>query len=173
MLQPTTPLQENVDHNVLKTDLNKGPILQIGEWQLNWKAEGKNTGYSFSIYETTLAAGNGLPLHKHPYPEFFYLLEGNLDFCRWNDDGAAEWTMCSAGDSVLAPPNAPHTFFNKGDQPARFLGVSTYHHERMLKDAVNPDGNMSYLPAQLTHADFENLFKSMQKNQVYVVADHA
>ena len=173
MFQPTTPLEETIDHNVAKTELNKGPALRIGDWQLNWKAEGKNTGYSFSIYETILAAGRGLPLHKHPYPEFFYLLEGKLDFCRWNDDGVAEWQTCSVGDSVLAPPNAPHTFFNKSDQPTRFLSVSTYHHERMLKDGVNPGGDMNYLPAQLTPADFDDLFKSMQKNQVYIVADHA
>ena len=173
MLQPTTFLEETAGHNVLKTEMNEGPVLQIGEWQLNWKAQGANTGYSFSIYETTLTAGNGLPLHKHPYPEFFYLLEGKLDFCRWNDAGAAEWMTCGAGTSVLAPPNAPHTFFNKGDEPARFLSVSTYHHETMLKDAVNPGGRVDYLPTQLAPADFENLFKSMEKNQVYVVADHA
>ena len=173
MLQPTAPLEESAGHNVLMTEADQGPALQIGEWQLNWKAQGADTGYSFSIYETTLAAGNGLPLHKHPYPEFFYLLEGKLDFCRWDSAGIAEWMTCSAGASVLAPPNAPHTFFNKSDLPARFLSVSTYHHERMLKDAVNPDGDMNYLPAQLTLEDFEKLFKSMEKNQVYVVADHA
>ncbi len=173
MLQPTTYLEETTGHNVLKTEVNEGPVLQIGEWQLNWKAQGADTGYSFSIYETTLAAGNGLPLHKHPYPEFFYLLEGHLDFCRWDDAGVAQWEACSAGISVLAPPNAPHTFFNKGDKPARFLSVSTYHHEKMLKDAVYPGGKTDYLPAQLAPADFEKLFKSMENNQVYVVADHA
>ena len=173
MLQPTTFLEETVGHNVLKTEVNEGPALQIGEWQLNWKAQGADTGYSFSIYETTLAAGNGLPLHKHPYPEFFYLLEGKLDFCQWNDAGVAEWVTCGAGTSVLAPSNAPHTFFNKSDGPARFLGVSTYHHETMLKDAVCPGGKMDYLPAHLNPEDFEKLFKSMEQNQVYVVADHA
>ncbi len=173
MLQPTTYLEETAGHNVLKTEVNEGPTLQIGEWQLNWKAQGADTGYSFSIYETTLAAGNGLPLHKHPYPEFFYLLEGKLDFGWWNDAGVAEWMTCGAGTSVLAPPNAPHTFFNKSGGPARFLGVSTYNHEVMLKDAVHPGGKMDYLPAQLTPEDFEKLFKSMEQNQVYVVADHA
>ncbi|AXC09975.1 hypothetical protein ACPOL_0604 [Acidisarcina polymorpha] len=173
MLQPTTPTEEVINHNVVKTEAKQGPILKIGEWQLNWKAQGANTGYSFSIYETTLGAGNGLPLHKHPYPEFFYLLEGSLAFCRWNNAGAAEWIQCETGDSILAPPNAPHTFFNKSALPARFLSVSTYHHERMLKDAINPGGDLNYLPSQLSTADFEQLFKSMEKDQVYVVADHA
>ena len=173
MLRPTTPIEEITNHNVIKTEANAGPILQIGEWHLNWKAQGADTGYSFSIYETTLEPGNGLPLHKHPYAEFFYLLEGRLSFCRWNDAGNAEWIECGDGDSILAPPNAPHTFFNKSAQPARFLSVSSYHHERMLKDAINPGGNTNYLPSRLSPSDFERLFKSMEENQTYVVADHS
>ena len=103
-----------------KTDTHGGPTLQIGDWQLSWKVQGADTGYSFSVYETTLAPGRGLPLHKHPFPEFFYLLEGKLDFCRWSDAGVADWVTCGAGASVLAPPNAPHTFFNNSGEPARF-----------------------------------------------------
>ena len=37
----------------------------------------------------------------------------------------------------------------------------------------NPDGNLHYLPTELTPEDFERLFKTMEKNQVYVVAEHA
>jgi hypothetical protein len=43
----------------------------------------------------------------------------------------------------------------------------------MLKEAVNPGGNMDYLPAQLTPEELERLFKSMEADQVYVVADQA
>jgi quercetin dioxygenase-like cupin family protein len=172
MLHPTTAKEELIGHNVSKCEPNDGPRLRIGDWFLTWKAQGLDTGYSFSVYETTLAPGHGLPLHKHPFAEFFYVLEGNVDFCRWNDEGVSEWLTCAAGGSILAPVNAPHTFLNKSSQPARILSVSTYHHERMLKDAVNPGGNMNYLPAQLTQEGFERLFKSMEANQVYVVADH-
>lgn len=101
------------------------------------------------------------------------LLQGKVDVCRWNDEGVSEWLTCVAGASVLAPPNAPHTFLNRSSESARILSVSTYHHERMLKEAVNPGGNMDYLPAQLTPEEFERLFKSMEADQVYVVADQA
>ena len=161
MLQPTGPLEEITEHNVLKTEANQGPALRIGEWVLNWKAQGADTGYSLSIFETTLAPGHHLPLHKHPYPEFFYVLEGKLDFCRWSGSGDAEWMTCGPGTSVLAPSNAPHAFFNKSDQTVCYLSVSTYHHERMLKDAVIPKGELNHLPPKLTPADFETLFKSM------------
>jgi hypothetical protein len=53
------------------------------------------------------------------------------------------------------------------------LSVSTYHHERMMKDAAQPDGRTDFLPAQLSQADFVKLTKSMEKNQTFLVADHA
>ena len=173
MLYPTTAKEELIGHNVSKNEPNDGPRLRIGDWFLTWKAQGKDTGYSFSIFETTLAPGVGIPLHKHPFAEFFYVLQGKVDFCRWNDEGVSEWLTGIPGASILAPPNAPHTFLNKSSEPARILSVSTYHHERMLKEAVNPGGNMDYLPVQLNQEEFERLFKSMETDQVYVVADHA
>jgi len=173
MLQLVSPLEEIVGHNVIKTDANEGPVLDIGTIQLIWRAQGKDTGYSFSIFEMTLMPGYGLPLHKHPFPEFFYVLDGKVDFGRWNAAGATEWMTCGAGDSILAPPNAPHTFFNKGGQSARFLSVSTFHHEQMLKDAVNPHGKINYLPTELSPEEFERVFKSMEENQCFIVGDHA
>lgn len=173
MLYPSTAKEELIGHNVSKNEPNDGPQLRIGDWFLTWKAQGKDTGYSFSIFETTLAPGTGIPLHKHPFAEFFYVLQGKVDFCRWSDEGASEWLTGIAGASILAPPNAPHTFLNKSSEPARILSVSTYHHERMLKEAVNPGGNMDYLSARLTQEEFERLFKSMEADQAYVVADHA
>jgi mannose-6-phosphate isomerase-like protein (cupin superfamily) len=115
----------------------------------------------------------GIPLHRHPFPEFFYVLEGNLSMEYWNNQGVTEWDACEAGESLVVQPNAPHTFFNKSEHPCRTLSVSTYHHERMMKDAVHPEGRTDFLPAQLTQADFQKLTKSMEKNQAFLVADHA
>ena len=109
----------------------------------------------------------------HPFPEFFYVLEGNLSIGYWNNQGVTEWDACEAGESLVVQPNAPHTFFNKSEHPCRMLSVSTYHHERMMKDAVHPEGRTDFLPAQLTQADFQKLTKSMEKNQTFLVADHA
>jgi len=141
--------------------------------QLLWRALGENTGYTFSIYEMTVVPGMGIPLHKHPFAEFFYVLEGTLSIAHWNSQGAAEWDVYEGGESVVVQPNAPHTFFNKSERPCRVLSVSTHHHERMMKDAVHPDGRTDFLPTQLTQADFEKLTKSMEKNQTFLVANHA
>jgi quercetin dioxygenase-like cupin family protein len=168
-----TPLEEVIHHNVIKNNKTDGPALDIGPMQLLWRALGENTGYTFSIFETTVVPGMGIPLHKHPYAEFFYVLEGKLSIGHWNSQGAVEWDVYEAGESLVVQPNAPHTFFNKSERPCRVLSVSTYHHERMLKDAVHPDCRTDFLPAQLTEADFEKLTKSMEKNQTFLVANHA
>jgi quercetin dioxygenase-like cupin family protein len=159
-------------HKVVVTEARGGPALMIGNWSLIWKAEGKDTGFVFSIFETQITPGNGLPLHKHPYAEFFYVLEGKLDFGTWNEIGETIWVTCESGGTALAPPGTPHRFFNHGDASARILSVSTYHYERMLKDAFDPDGNKQLPQTQMSPDEFQRIFKTMDANQVYVVADH-
>ena len=165
-------LREIVSHNVIKNQASDGPALDIGPLKLLWKAQGANTGYSFSIFETTLPPGLGIPLHKHPFPEFFYVLDGNLSFGCWNESGVADWIDCSAGESLLAPPNAPHTFLNRSDKPGRMLSVSTYHHERMLYDAIQPGGTAEALPKEMTKDDFIKVTQRMEQNQCFVVGEH-
>jgi quercetin dioxygenase-like cupin family protein len=169
----TTPLEEVIRHNVIKNNKTGGPALDVGQMKLLWRALGANTGYTFSIFESTLPPGMGIPLHRHPFAEFFYVLEGNLSIRHWNNQGVTEWDVCEAGESLLVQPNAPHAFFNKSEHPCRILNVSTYHHERMMNDAVHPEGKTNFLPDQLSQADFQKLTKSMEKNQTFLVADHA
>ena len=96
-----TPLEEVIHHNVIKNNKTGGPALDIGPMQLLWRALGENTGYTFSIFETTVVPGMGIPLHKHPFAEFFYVLEGTLSIGHWNSQGAAEWDVYEAGESLV------------------------------------------------------------------------
>src|ERR1700753_4022632 len=122
-----TPLEEVIHHNVIKNNKTGGPALDIGPMQLLWRALGEHTGYMFSIFETTVVPGMGIPLHKHPFAEFFYVLEGTLAIGSWNNQGAVEWDVYESGESLVVQPNAPHTFLNKSGHPCRLLSVSTYH----------------------------------------------
>ena len=72
-----------------------------------------------------------------------------------HNQGVTEWDTCEAGESLMVQPNAPHSFFNKSERPCRVLSVSTYHHERMMKDAVHPvmAKQTSCLMPQLTQAE--------------------
>jgi quercetin dioxygenase-like cupin family protein len=114
-----------------------------------------------------LAPGRGIPLHKHPYAEFFCVLEGKVDFQRWNDAGETEWITCGAGATALAPPNAPHTFFNRSEQTARFIATSTYHHELMVKESKTPTGILNEGYSHPTPEGFERLNKSQERDHVY------
>ncbi len=99
-----TPLEEVIHHNVIKNNKTGGPALDIGPMPLLWRALGENTGYTFSIFETTVVPGMGIPLHKHPFAEFFYVLEGKLSIEHWNSQGTASGTCMKPGKAWWCNP---------------------------------------------------------------------
>jgi mannose-6-phosphate isomerase-like protein (cupin superfamily) len=62
--------------------------------------------------------GRGPTLHKHPYAELFFVLEGEGTF----SDGANE-RLVGPGEVVLVPPETPHAFVNKGTKRLRQIDV--------------------------------------------------
>ncbi len=161
-------LREVERHNVVKRSESEGDRLPIGPMELVWKARGPETACQFSVYEMELAAGVGIPLHKHPYAEYFKVLQGDIAFAKLDNDGRVEWIECAAGDSVLAPPNAPHTFLNKSNKLARFMSVSTYYHEAMFFDSV---AKADFTAGDTTNsqAAFGRFVQAAEDAQVYVV----
>ena len=165
-----TLMEEIAGHNVIKLGRREGPTIQIADLRLTWKAQGQDTGYHFAVYEMTLAPDVGIPLHKHPYAEFFYVLDGQIDFARLSGKGEVEWVTGKSGESVTAPANAPHTFHNHTAQPATFLSVSNHYHEVMLNSggtAVKIDDPQ---PTDIRPEVFEKFAAASARTQVYVVA---
>jgi quercetin dioxygenase-like cupin family protein len=101
--------------------VDEGDITEVGNLRLNWKARGAKTGFQFAVFEMELTPGSGIPLHKHPFAEFFYVLEGTISYGRVNQEGALELVSCNKGETVLVPPNAPHATQNRSNQPAKML----------------------------------------------------
>jgi len=63
------------------------------------------------------AARRGVPLHRHRMEdEAWYVLEGTLHF----QYGTRE-IKAPEGTGVLLPKGTPHTFWNPGPDPARYL----------------------------------------------------
>ena len=61
----------------------------------------------------------GPPVHQHATEDdSFYMLDGELTFVV--DD---EEVVAGPGTFVLVPPEVPHTFANRGDEPARFVNI--------------------------------------------------
>ena len=50
-------------------------------------------------------------------------------------DAAEEWITCISGETIIVPTNALHAFYNRTEQPARLLSISTQHHQAFF-DAV-------------------------------------
>ncbi len=139
---------------VTKLGRGEGQQVQLGNSGFTWKARGENTGYQVSYYEMTLAPQSGIPLHEHPFPECFYVLEGQVDFARMTGEDSQEWVPCVAGESVVVSPNAPHTFFNHSDKPAKFLAFSNYQHEVIFKDFEVDQIDLSAKPDPQQFAHF-------------------
>jgi mannose-6-phosphate isomerase-like protein (cupin superfamily) len=57
------------------------------------------------------------PLHLHrDEDEAWYVLEGRLGFRVGQEEHVAD-----AGDAVVVPRGTPHTYWNAGERPARYL----------------------------------------------------
>lgn len=96
------------------------------------RVRAEDTGGALTVMEHTLPAGYiAMPLHTHQREtETTYLLAGTL----WVQLGKRVHRL-RAGDTLAKPAGVPHTFWNEGHEPARFLemitpgGLEAYYRE--------------------------------------------
>jgi mannose-6-phosphate isomerase-like protein (cupin superfamily) len=70
------------------------------------------------------------PLHlHHSDDEAWYVLEGTLVVQVGNDEVEAH-----AGSAVLVPRNTPHTYWNPGPEPVRYLLIMTSNIFRLIEE---------------------------------------
>jgi quercetin dioxygenase-like cupin family protein len=88
---------------------------------LTFKARAEETNGSPTAFETTMAPGEGPPLHFHANEdEILYVLEGTL---RFKLEG--EVLPAPPGSFVFVPRGARHTWQNVGEAPGRMLVIFT------------------------------------------------
>ena len=165
---PTTA-EELSGHNVFKLGREEGKTVRVGDTRLTWKTRGENTGFQFAVFEMNLNPDVGVPLHKHPYAEFFYVIEGRVDFGRLGADGGLEWIQANAGESVTAPINAPHAYHNHTDRPSRSLSVSVHYHEIIFDEAATEMGIDDPMPAEPDPAELARFTEVAARFQGYWV----
>jgi quercetin dioxygenase-like cupin family protein len=86
------------------------------------KAGGEDTGGELTILEQVVAPGAASSLHRHPYQEVFYVLDGELEFTGLS--GGRQVTFrAGARSTVHAAPGVAHSYRNTGGEPARFLAI--------------------------------------------------
>jgi mannose-6-phosphate isomerase-like protein (cupin superfamily) len=81
--------------------------------------EGASDGpASISMILDVSEPGGGPRLHRHPYDETWVIEDGQLLFQVGDRQGEA-----GPGDIVLAPPNVPHKFTNRGPGRSRVICI--------------------------------------------------
>jgi mannose-6-phosphate isomerase-like protein (cupin superfamily) len=79
---------------------------------------GEKEGAPFSAYIVGAKPGQGPPLHKHPYVEVAFVIEG----CATITVGD-EQREVKGGDIAVIPANTPHRFVNSGNTTLRQIDI--------------------------------------------------
>jgi quercetin dioxygenase-like cupin family protein len=85
---------------------------------MTFKATSRDTGGVVTAIDTTVAPGDGPPLHVHVEDELIYTLEGAFRI-RLGDT----ISTAAPGAFVFIPAGTPHTFQNIGTGPGRLFAT--------------------------------------------------
>lgn len=96
-------------------------LLLLGDVR-TLKASAAETAGQITIVEQVVAPGAASALHRHPYQEIFYVLEGELEFSGLDGDRPVTHSARS-GATVLAGSGVAHGYRNAGTALARFLAI--------------------------------------------------
>ncbi len=81
---------------------------------------GEDTAGRYCLIDMHVPPGGGPPPHRHDFEEMFTVLEGEIEVTF-----RGEKSTVRAGETINIPANAPHSFTNASDRPARLLCVCT------------------------------------------------
>jgi quercetin dioxygenase-like cupin family protein len=79
---------------------------------------GDRQGAPFSAYIVTAKPGQGPALHKHPYVEVAFVIEGSARITVGDEEREVQ-----AGGIAVIPANTPHRFVNSGDSVLRQMDI--------------------------------------------------
>lgn len=124
--------------NIHVTRVGEGEHWLLGTDVATVKVSGHDTSGSLLLLESVVPPGGGPPvLHRHEFPETFYVLEGLFEFSTVDAAGAAVSVSAAAGDTVFVPSLAWHNFKNAGDSAGRFLAI---HSTAVMEDFAREIG---------------------------------
>ncbi len=85
---------------------------------MSYEFVGETQGAPFSAYIVDARPGQGPPLHRHPYVEVAFTLEGCAAITVGNETHEVK-----AGGIVVISANTPHRFVNSGDTVLRQIDI--------------------------------------------------
>jgi quercetin dioxygenase-like cupin family protein len=95
------------------------PLFVLGD---HVQRQARLEGTWLNVFDITVPAGGGTPLHSHESPEVFRIIEGTLLVQQMTDSGLAE-TEAQAGDIISIPGNVPHSYSNTSAEPVIFSAI--------------------------------------------------
>jgi quercetin dioxygenase-like cupin family protein len=98
---------------------SEGATVEAGSDLIMFKGVA-DQGIGSLMFELTCPPGGGPPPHTDPSEELIYVLEGTFEFVSPTEDGVATY-LAQAGDAVIVPKRAPHTYRNVGTTNARMV----------------------------------------------------
>ena len=93
------------------------PLIKDGALK-DGHLEGRDQGITVSLILDESEQGGGPRLHRHPYDETWFVIEGNVRFQAGDDSLDA-----ASGDIVIVPPGMPHRFTNAGPGTSRMVCI--------------------------------------------------
>jgi quercetin dioxygenase-like cupin family protein len=102
---------------------------------------GEQTAGRFAMLDMLIPPGGGPPPHRHDFEECFRVLEGSVEL-QVRD---LPLVRLEAGESANIPANAPHTFRNAAQVPARLLHRRTLRPREVLRRVRRSRSN-AHLP---------------------------
>ena len=97
-------------------DPEKGTHLGVVGDTYTILLDGGQTNGRSCLIDMHVPPGGGPPPHRHDFEETFTVLEGEIE-ATFRDEKATVQT----GETLHIPANAPHSFKNASDRPARLL----------------------------------------------------
>jgi quercetin dioxygenase-like cupin family protein len=110
---------------------------------------GADTGGRYCLIDMLVPPGGGPPPHRHDFEEMFTILDGEIELTI-----RGEAHRAGIGSTLNIPANAPHSFKNKSDKPARLLCMcSPAGQEEFFMAVGDPVDSRTAPPPKLSQAE--------------------
>jgi len=117
---------------------------------------GDDTAGRYCLIDMLVPPAGGPPPHRHDFEEMFTILDGEIEFTFRGNRSVAR-----AGETINIPANAPHSFRNPSQKPARLLCMcSPSGQEKFFMEVGEPVATRTSPPPKLTEAEQRTRRKS-------------
>jgi quercetin dioxygenase-like cupin family protein len=127
---------------------------------------GEETNGAFAMFEAFVPPQHGPPPHvHHREDEVFYVIEGEFTFTI-----AGQPVLATAGQTIYAKRDTPHTFKNSGGQAGRLIIIVTPAGlERFFLEVGIPLDSPESQPVEPTAADIDRLLAAAPRYGVEIL----